>query len=241
MNTLRRSLRIYVKGTDVLDLLQDFAALSTLPLLPAVASKVQAMYPKPTPIQMQAIPTMLQHRDLFGVAPTGSGKTLAFVLPILAHLQKPAAVGFRACIVVPTRELAQQIKRECDHLCEATKFQVRLLDKSTASKNSFGSGSSMKFDILITTPLRLVKSLAAGALSLDKVQWLVLDEADRLFENGFEHQIDEILAACSSSERHIALFSATMPQRVEELARTVLNDPVRLVCLKRINGRGDMV
>ena len=104
---------------------------------------------------------------------------------------------------------------------------MRLLDKATASKNSFGSGSSQRFDVLITTPLRLVKALAEEALSLAHVEWLVLDEADRLFENGFEHQVDEILAACASPARRIALFSATMPQRVEELARTVLHDPIR--------------
>jgi ATP-dependent RNA helicase DDX52/ROK1 len=110
---------------------------------------------------------------------------------------------------------------------QGTKFQVRLLDKSTASKNSFGADSSQKFDIVISTPLRLVKSLAEESLSLHNVEWLVLDEADRLFENGFEHQVDEILAACGGPKRRIALFSATMPQRVEELASTVLHDPIR--------------
>ncbi len=106
---------------------------------------------------------------------------------------------------------------------------MRLLDKSTASKNSFGADSSQKFDIVISTPLRLVKSLAEESLSLHNVEWLVLDEADRLFENGFEHQVDEILAACAGPKRRIALFSATMPQRVEELASTVLQDPIRCV------------
>ena len=104
---------------------------------------------------------------------------------------------------------------------------MRLLDKATASKNSFGAGSSLKFDIVISTPLRLVHSLQTESLSLGNVEWLVLDEADRLFENGFEHQVDEILAACALPARRIALFSATMPQRVEELARTVLHDPIR--------------
>lgn len=139
---LRRQHRIHAKGADVPDPLESFAALTaTSPLAPAIAKRVAEMsvphlhasdgprrlitpqnlaarFPTPTPIQMQAVPVMLAKRDLFGVAPTGSGKTLAYVLPILAQLHRPMAHGFRACIVAPTRELAQQIKRVCDLLCE---------------------------------------------------------------------------------------------------------------------------
>jgi len=104
------------------------------------------------------MPVMLADRDTLAVAPTGSGKTLAFVVPLLMKLGKPQAKGFRACIVAPTRELAVQIEREIEKVNRGH-LNVRLLDKSTASKNSFSKSSSQRFDVLISTPLRLCLAL----------------------------------------------------------------------------------
>mmetsp|Transcript_20824 Transcript_20824/g.62111 ORF Transcript_20824/g.62111 Transcript_20824/m.62111 type:complete len:521 (+) Transcript_20824:60-1622(+) len=226
----RKRRRIYVKGTDPPNAIRGFNELGALGLARrTVAQLLSFGYDEPSAIQAQAIPSMMAGRDLLGIAPTGSGKTLAFSVPIVAALGGPAAKGFRAAIVAPTRELAVQIKREFDRIAVGTKLQVRLLDKSTASVNSFGPKTSGKFDVVITTPLRLVHALSIrGGLSLANVEWLVLDEADQLFENGFDQQVDEIIAACSKRGRRIALFSATMPQRVEELARSVLHDPLRV-------------
>jgi len=225
----RKSKRIYVKGSDIPDPIVTFDDLESLGAPAKLIETVNVLYSTPTPIQVQAAPVMLADRELFGIAPTGSGKTLGFALPILVALKGPAAKGFRACVLAPTRELAAQIKRVFDQLAAKTRMQIRLLDKANSASRSFDAKtSSLKFDVLISTPMRLVTSLQKQLLSLANVQWLVFDEADRLFENGFEHQIDEVIEACTSPKRRIALFSATMPPRVEELARTVLHNPVRV-------------
>ena len=218
-----------MKGSDIPDPVASFDGLEALGAPSKLIEAVNASYPTPTPIQVQAIPVMLADRELFGIAPTGSGKTLGFALPVLIALKGPAAKGFRACVLAPTRELAAQIKRVFDQLAVKTRMQIRLLDKANSASRSFDAKtSSQKFDVLISTPMRLVTSLQKQLLSLRNVEWLVFDEADRLFENGFEHQVDEVIEACTSPKRRIALFSATMPPRVEELARTVLHNPVRV-------------
>ncbi len=148
------------------------------------------------------------------------------MLPILSKLKQPEKVGFRAVIVSPTRELAQQIYRELRKLSKGKEFRICVLTKANANENSFSS--TTRFDILVTTPMRLVHLLRNESLKLDSVQHLVLDEADKLLDMGFMEQVDEIIAACTNQAVQRSLWSATMSPIVEDLARTFLRDPVHL-------------
>ncbi|XP_046825409.1 probable ATP-dependent RNA helicase DDX52 [Vespa crabro] len=181
-------------------------------------------YEEPTPIQMQAIPVLLQNRQLLACAPTGSGKTAAFLLPIIHHLNGPQKQGFRAIILSPTRELAKQTYRECLRLSEDYGFRIHIISKINQALSKYGPKSSQKFDILITTPKRLVFLLKQEppAISLANVQWLIVDEADKLFEDGmrgFRDQLEEISTACTNSNLHRALFSATTTPVVTKWCR----------------------
>ncbi|KAI8371678.1 P-loop containing nucleoside triphosphate hydrolase protein [Radiomyces spectabilis] len=186
-------------------------------------------YDQPTPIQMQSIPIMLKGRDLMSCAPTGSGKTLAYLLPIVEDLKKPEKAGYRALIIAPTRELAHQIDRELQKLAVGTKLRTNVLTKTTAADKAQDPQSRKKFDILITTPLRLVYAIKEDKVDLSHVRHLVLDEADKLLDGGFLEQTDEIFAACSAPTVRKSLFSATFSSTVEELAKSVMKDPIRVV------------
>ncbi len=127
----------------------------------------------------------------------------------------------RALVLCPTRELAGQIEREFIRLSAGKKFGVCVLSKANTTKSNH-------IDTLISTPLRLVHLLKESEFTLDCVKILVMDEADRLFELGFLEQVDEILAACTAVDLQRCLFSATLPEGVENLARTILRDPIRV-------------
>ncbi|CEG77308.1 hypothetical protein RMATCC62417_12087 [Rhizopus microsporus] len=187
-------------------------------------------YTTPTPVQMQSIPIMLNGRDIMSCAPTGSGKTMAYLLPIIQDLKKPEKkVSYRALVIAPTRELAQQIAREANHLAQGTKLRVNVLAKATAADKAQTPESRQKFDILVTTPLRLVYAIKENEVDLSAVRHLVLDEADKLLEKGFLGQTDEIFAACTSTTIQKSLFSATFSSHIEELAKSVMKDPIRIV------------
>ncbi|XP_058800275.1 probable ATP-dependent RNA helicase DDX52 [Phymastichus coffea] len=171
-------------------------------------------YTEPTPIQMQAMPVMLQGRQILACAPTGSGKTAAFLLPIIHHLIGPQKKGFRAVIISPTRELAKQTYSECMRMSEGRGFRVHIISKIKQALTQYGPKSNQKYDILITTPKRVVFLLNQDppAISLNNVEWLVVDEADKLFEEstrGFKEQLQEISKACTNPNIHYAMFSAT--------------------------------
>jgi len=227
VNHLRREHRITAKGGDVPAPITSFAELEGSVRAYLLRNIHAAGYTVPTPVQMQAIPILLRERELMAVAPTGSGKTAAYLLPILSKLKHPEKASFRAVIVSPTRELAQQIYREIRKLSKGKEFRVCVLTKANANTSNFSSNSS-RFDLLVTTPMRLVHLIRTTALELSSVQHLVLDEADKLLEMGFMEQVDEIIAACTNQSVQRSLWSATMPPVVEELARTFLRDPVHL-------------
>jgi len=171
-------------------------------------------YETPTPIQMQAIPCMLEGREVFACAPTGSGKTASFLVPLLGLLKKPSRLGFRALIVCPTRELARQIFREANRISEGTGIKPHIVSKVTQSAKKFGPNFCKKFDILISTPNRLVFLLKkeAAHFSLESVEWLVVDESDKLFEEGvrgFRAQLEELYASCDQEKLKRCMFSAT--------------------------------
>lgn len=196
-------------------------------------------YTDPTPIQCESIPTMLNGRDLIACAPTGSGKTMAYSIPMVEMLgkkkgTKDAKKGIKALVVAPTKELASQIYNAVFSLCvgvgkKKDELKPCLLDKSTADKLRNGKVGSQKYDICITTPLRLVTALNDGSLDLGSLDLVIFDEADKLFEKGFATQVDDILAACPSGIQK-TLFSATIPASVEQLANSIMStDPLRII------------
>eukprot|EP00741_Cyanophora_paradoxa_P007034 tig00001071_g6806.t1 len=228
---VRHRNKIHVKGSDVPDPIQNFSELP----FKCAHFLARAGFQTPTAVQMQAIPIVLAGRDVIACAPTGSGKTLAFALPILGRLAETGqtGTGFRAVVVSPTRELAQQIYREFKRLRAGAKYKLRiamLTAKPAAAKKRFDPDSETKFDVLITTPLRLQAMIKEESIDLSLVEHLVLDEADKLLELGFLEQVDEIVAACGGGKPSVqrCLFSATMPPQIEEVARSVLVDPINV-------------
>ncbi|KAL3667516.1 hypothetical protein V7S43_007736 [Phytophthora oleae] len=190
-------------------------------------------YKEPTSVQMQAIPSFLLRRDLLATAPTGSGKTAAFAIPILANLAAGGGTssGIRSIVLAPTRDLAVQIRAEFTRLATGKKLHITLLSKATAATIASQTKSKLavNHDVLIATPLRLVHLIQEAKVELSTVEMVCLDEADRLLELGFVEQVDEIFAACTNPKVQRAMFSATMLEGVEELAQTVLRDPVKVV------------
>ncbi|XP_070699611.1 probable ATP-dependent RNA helicase DDX52 isoform X2 [Pempheris klunzingeri] len=233
VNRIRSQHRINVHGCDVPDPLCTFEELQSEYRLNSrvIQNLKDAGLSSPTPIQMQAIPLMMHGRELLACAPTGSGKTLAFCLPLLAQLQQPANLGFRAVVISPTRELANQTYRELLRLSEGVGFRVHIIDKASLAAKKYGPQSNKKYDILVSTPNRLVYLLKLDppALDLSSVEWLVVDESDKLFEDGktgFREQLATIFLACSGSKVRRAFFSATCTSDVEQWCRLNLDNLV---------------
>ena len=186
-------------------------------------------YETPTPVQAAAIPAALAGRDVWACAQTGSGKTAAFVLPLTercAHL--PAGAALQALVLVPTRELAQQIGAAMEH---AAQFATRILKVVTAFGGVSINPQMMALrggaDIVVATPGRLLDLMEHNALKLHEVHTLVLDEADRLFDLGFAEELTRVLAALPARRQNL-LFSATFPPAVHSLAESVLHEPLRI-------------
>jgi ATP-dependent RNA helicase DDX52/ROK1 len=239
-NAFRNENHIYVKGADVPEPIASFQQLQDLysVRLYMLKNVIESGYLEPTPIQMQAIPLMMHKREMLACAPTGSGKTAAFLLPILAHLKEPRKLGFRALVVSPTRELAQQTFRECCRLAHGSGFRIHVLTKAKASANNFSAQSSQRFDILVSTPNRLVHLLEQDppGINLSNVEWLILDEADKLFEegkDGFRDQVAIIFASCDKQDIRRGLFSATLSNGIEEWCHVHLDNYVRVTVGQR--------
>ena len=184
----------------------------------------------PTPIQMQAIPKVLEGRDVMGLAQTGTGKTLAFGLPIIQSLLqlegRPAMATVRALVLAPTRELAKQIADSLGAVTRGSPLGITVVTGG-ASLNAQADRLRRGVDILVATPGRLVDLLDRRALRLDETRALVLDEADQMLDLGFIHALRRI-ARHLPVKRQTLLFSATMPKLMEEIAATYLRDPVRV-------------
>ena len=202
-----------------------------LNLAPAIIKAVlEQGYETPTPIQAQAIPLVLAGHDLLGGAQTGTGKTAAFVLPMLNKLSSTEAprskfggVAVRALVLTPTRELAAQVE-------ESVQTYGKYLELSSAAvfggvgMNPQISRMKKGVDILVATPGRLLDLLQQGMLDLSHVQILVLDEADRMLDMGFIHDVKKVLAAVPKAKQSL-LFSATFSDEIRDLAATLLKDP----------------
>ena len=187
-------------------------------------------YQEPTPIQAQAIPPLMAGRDLLGVAQTGTGKTAAFALPILDRLYRNPvrlpARGTRVLVLTPTRELASQI----DASFKAYGKEMRLyrgLVFGGVGQNPQVRTMSRGVDVLTATPGRLLDLMNQRHVRLDKLEVFVLDEADRMLDMGFIHDIRRVIAALPP-KRQTLLFSATMPSEIANLAAGILQDPVRV-------------
>lgn len=184
-----------------------------------------------TPIQEQAIPVVLDRRDLIAIAQTGTGKTAAYLLPVIDLLAElPEADGFVNCIVMaPTRELAQQIERQMDGFSYYLPLSSIAVYGGTDGAGFARQQKGMKAgaDVVIATPGRLQALLQMGGIDLSKVKYFVLDEADRMLDMGF---YDDIMAIAKllPKERQTLLFSATMPPKIRKLAQSILNDPVEV-------------
>ncbi len=197
------------------------------PLLRALHA---ANYVHPTPIQARTIPLLLQGRDVLGIAQTGTGKTAAFALPVLQHLaqQKRRAEpkSPRALVLAPTRELAVQIVRSFDVYGRGLGLRLGMVIGGLGFGRQIDT-MQKGVDILVATPGRLLDLMAQGHCRLGQVSFLVLDEADRMFDMGFIKDVRRIVAAVSK-QRQTLMFSATMPGDVAKLAAEVLNDPERI-------------
>ena len=187
-------------------------------------------YTVPTPIQMQAIPPLLAGRDILGCAQTGTGKTAAFSLPIIQHLAKNYRRRergiVRVLIVTPTRELAAQIYQNMEM------YSKHLDVSSVVIFGGVGQGPQVKtlnrgVDVLVATPGRLLDLINQGHIDLHKIEIFVLDEADRMLDMGFIHDIKKILKHLPD-RRQTMFFSATLPHNIIKLAKTMVHDPVRV-------------
>lgn len=197
------------------------------PLLRAVAAEG---YAEPTPIQAQAIPHILTGKDVVGCAQTGTGKTAAFALPILQRLtgapSRQASGAIRALILSPTRELATQIGDSF-----AT-YGRHLPLKHTVVFGGVGQQPQVQalrrgVDVLVATPGRLLDLMGQGIVRLNSIEIFVLDEADRMLDMGFIHDVRRVITSLPT-KRQTLLFSATMPQDIQDLADRILIDPVRV-------------
>lgn len=205
-----------------------------LNLAPAIVKAVlEQGYETPTAIQAQAIPVILEGHDLLGGAQTGTGKTAAFVLPILHKLSqgqtsknKFGGLGIRALVLTPTRELAAQVE-------ESVQTYGKYLEMSSTvifggvGMNPQISRVKKGVDVLVATPGRLLDLLQQGVLDLGQVEILVLDEADRMLDMGFIHDIRKVVAMLPGDRQNL-FFSATMPPDISKLAGTILRSPVRV-------------
>jgi len=197
------------------------------PLLEALES---AGYHTPTPIQQQAIPTILQHHDVLACAQTGTGKTAAFSLPIIEQLlTSKTDTGFqgpKALVLAPTRELAIQIDENIAVYVSRTRIKHAVIFGGVSAVSQIAM-LRKRPDILVATPGRLLDLLNQKVLSLQQVRFLVLDEADRMLDMGFIKDIRTIIGKIPE-KRQTMLFSATMPSEIENLANAILNNPQRI-------------
>ena len=182
-----------------------------------------AGFTTPTPIQQQAIPVVLEGRDVLGLAQTGTGKTAAFMLPILQRLTTGPLRRVRALIIAPTRELAEQIHETAEQLGGKTKVRSVTV-YGGVSKRPQIEKLRRGAEIVVACPGRLLDLMGDGAIDLSNVETLVLDEADRMCDMGFLPDIRRILKALPK-KRQTLFFSATMPKDIRRLADEILNNP----------------
>lgn len=221
---------IKVSGKDVPKPVQKWSHCGlTQPLLNVID---KLGYEKPTPIQMQALPVIMSGRDVIGVAKTGSGKTMAFLLPMFRHIKDQDPVrddGPIGLILTPTRELATQIFRDCKPFLSALNLRGVCAYGGPPIKDQIAQLKAGA-EVVVATTGRFIDLLAANqgrVINLKRTTYIVLDEADRMFDMGFEPQVMKIFANIRP-DRQTVLFSATMPRIIDALVKKVLKNPVEI-------------
>lgn len=197
----------------------------TQPILKALDTQG---YTSPTPIQKQAIPLVLQGKDILGVAQTGTGKTAAFGIPLLQILDQRnnRQKGVKALILTPTRELAIQIDESLAAYGKFTKLSHTVIFGGVSQVNQV-SKIKRGVDILVATPGRLLDLMNQGILSLKQLEIFVLDEADRMLDMGFIHDVKKVIKVLPA-KRQTLFFSATMPEEIQNLANMMLKNPAKV-------------
>jgi len=195
-----------------------------LGIAPALLKRLDALsFVKPTPIQTKAIPVGIQGEDLIGIAQTGTGKTLAFSIPLIQRL---SALKTKGLIICPTRELAIQVDETLQRIGKSVGLKTAVLIGGT-NINPQKKALKRKPHVIVATPGRLIDHMEQKNLSLDKIGVLVLDEADRMLDMGFEPQLKKIMSQIPKS-RQTMLFSATMPAKITKIAEQYMTKPVRV-------------
>lgn len=199
----------------------------TEPILKAIEEKG---YTVPTPIQEKAIPVALAKKDILGCAQTGTGKTASFAIPIIQHLHlnkgEGKRSGIKALILTPTRELALQISECIEDYSKYTRIRHGVIFGGVNQRPQVDM-LHKGIDILVATPGRLLDLMNQGHIRLDNIQYFVLDEADRMLDMGFYEDIMQIVKYLPK-ERQTIMFSATMPAKIQQLAKTILNNPAEI-------------
>lgn len=200
-------------------------------IAPVLQALQEEKYTEPTSIQEKAIPVIIKGRDVLGSAQTGTGKTAAFAIPIIQHLYQDQRRSshhrkIKALVITPTRELALQIGESF------TTYGRHTNVNNTVIFGGVGQGSQTRalrhgVDVLVATPGRLLDLMEQGFITLKNIEYFVLDEADRMLDMGFIHDIKKIIAKLPS-RRQSLFFSATMPEKIVQLSQTILYDPVKV-------------
>jgi ATP-dependent RNA helicase DeaD len=219
---------------------EDGAGFAGLALRPELLQALTSLgYEEPTPIQREAIPPLLEGHDLVGQAATGTGKTAAFALPVLQRLDRGAGgAGPAALVLVPTRELAEQVSQAVHRY--GRDLGVRVLPVYGGQPIGRQLQALRRgVDVVVGTPGRVLDHISRATLQLGGVRTVVLDEADEMLDMGFAEDIDEILAE-TPEDRQTVLFSATIPPRIDAIARRHLRDPIRIQMGGKASGPGDV-
>lgn len=197
-------------------------------IAPILRALKEENYTEPTSIQEQAIPLLLDKNDIMASAQTGTGKTAAFAIPILQHLEneKSNSKKIRSLILTPTRELAIQIAESFSTYGKYTSIKNTVIFGGV-NQNKQTAAIRNGVDVLIATPGRLLDLMNQGFINLKDIQYFVLDEADRMLDMGFIHDIRKVIAVLPP-KRQSLFFSATMPDSIVELSRKILNNPKKI-------------
>ena len=226
---LQQKLNVKVSGPSPPKPVSSFAHFGfDEPLLKSIR---KSEFTSPTSIQAMGIPAVLSGRDMIGIAQTGSGKTCAFIWPMLVHIMDQRELGKGegpiALVLVPTRELAMQIYNEARKYCKVYNIHV-VCAYGGGNKYEQSKAFEQGAEIAIATPGRMIDMIKMKVTNLERVTYLILDEADRMFDMGFEPQVRSICDHVRP-DRQCQLYSATFKKRIEKLARDVLTDPVKVV------------
>jgi len=191
----------------------------------------------PYPIQKEAIPAILNNKDVLGIAKTGSGKTASYVLPILTNLESQPKLKDRhiaVLVLVPTRELALQVTEVFDTFSKALPFLCKTMAVYGGTSVNVQMKTMSNVSVLIATPGRLLDLISSNAVHLNEVKTFVIDEADKMLNLGFKEELDEILSLLPLNKQNL-LFSATLNPNIESLKRLFLNDPLIIQIIEEEN------